>query len=55
MKNKELFDKANEDNDLELKEKLRNDFMIWCKENKRTAQSPLALTDWWNETVKWQN
>jgi len=53
MKNIELFNRANKDNDLKLKEKLRNDFILWCTANVRNGLNPKSITDWHNEDVKW--
>ena len=53
MKNKELFDRANQDRDLNLQAKLREDYETWCKNNGRTPLNPQAIIDWWNEEVKW--
>lgn len=53
MKNKELFDRANRDKDLELQKKLRNDFERWCLSNGRTPMNPISLNDWWNDEVAW--
>ena len=55
MKNKELFDRANADRDLQLQSKLRNDFAEWCKQNGQTPLNPCSLQDWWNEDVKWES
>lgn len=54
MKNKELFDRANQDKDLNLQAKLRDDFEAWCKNNGRTHLNPQSVIDWWGEEVKWQ-
>lgn len=55
MKNKELFDRANKDRDLELQAKLRSDYEKWCKNNGRTPLNPQSTIDWWNEEVNWHN
>lgn len=55
MKNKELFDKASNNNDSILKGKLRDNFADWCKKNGRTLYNPIALNDWFNEEVNWNN
>lgn len=49
MKNKELFDRANFDDDMNLKSKLREDFFDWCKKNGRTPLNPFSINDWWKE------
>ena len=54
MKNKELFDRANKDNDLKLQAKLRSDFREWCRLNGRTPLNPQSIIDWWAEEVKWE-
>lgn len=51
MKNRELFDKANADNDLNIKEKLRNDYADWCKKNGRTKINAQSTIDFLEEDV----
>lgn len=52
MKNKELFDRANFDDDMNLKSKLREDFLDWCKKNGRTPLNPASINDWWKEEAR---
>lgn len=52
MKNKELFDRANMNRDLESQAKLRKGFEEWCKSNSKTPLNPQSIIDWWNEDAK---
>ena len=54
MTNKELFDRANKDKDLELQRKLRTDFEEWCKANKRTPFNPETIIAWQSADVNWK-
>lgn len=49
MKYKELFDHANGQSDIVLKEKLRKYFKQWCEKNERTPMSCQSIEDFWNE------
>lgn len=53
MKNKVLFERANRDNDTELKAKLRNDYAAWCTANGRTPIDSQSTIDWWDAEVNW--
>ena len=54
MTNKELFDRANKDKDLELQRKLRTDFEEWCKANNRTPFNPQTIIAWQSADVNWK-
>jgi uncharacterized protein YcsI (UPF0317 family) len=45
--NYDLFERANAQNDIALKEKLRNDFLAWCKKNNKPILSPMSTQEWW--------
>lgn len=52
MRNKELFDIANTVNNTELKNKLRESYTQWCRENGKTSNNATTLMEWWNKEYK---
>ena len=53
MKNKELFDRANQDTDLKLQEKLRKDYATSCEKNGRNALNPQSTISCVMDAVNW--
>lgn len=54
MTNRELFDKANANNDKELQAKLRDDFAEWCRQNEKEPLEPQTVEEWWSQNVEEQ-
>jgi len=51
MKNKELFERANKDNDFELKATLRHAYREWCEVNGKMPFAIESNSVWWDEEV----
>lgn len=46
MKNKVFFEIANATNNTNLKQKLREDYLLWCNNNNKTLDSPTSIMEW---------